>query len=61
MREVIPLEEAMCRISQAQAVLSLWLGTMTSDDGENADLIESVLTLLDGLPDVISSNMEGRQ
>lgn len=58
MRKDIPLEEAMCRIQQAGAVLSLWLGTMTSDDGDAPDLIASVLTLLDGLPDVIASNME---
>lgn len=58
MRKDIPLEEAMCRIQQAGAALSLWLGTMTTDDGDAPDLIASVLTLLDGLPDVIASNME---
>lgn len=60
MHKEISLEEAMCRIQQSEAVLSLWLGAMTSDDGNAPDLVASVLTLLDGLPDVIASNMEGR-
>ena len=60
MRKDIPLEEAMCRICQAESVLSLWLGTMTTDDGDAPDLIASVLTLLDGLPDVISRSMEAK-
>ncbi|MCI1680468.1 MAG: hypothetical protein LKK36_09340 [Ewingella americana] len=60
MRKDIPLGEAMCRIQQAESVLSLWLGTMTTDDGDAPDLIASVLTLLDGLPDVISRSMEAK-
>lgn len=60
MRSSIPLSEVICRIQQAESVLSLWLGTMTTDDGDSPDLIASVLTLLDGLPDVIAHNMESK-
>lgn len=60
MSQKVTLEDVMCRIQQAESVLSLWLGTMTSDDGNAPDLIASVLTLLDGLPDVIAQNMEAK-
>jgi hypothetical protein len=41
-----------CRVRQAQAVLSLWLASMVQESTE-VDLVASVLTLLDGVPEAI--------
>lgn len=54
----IELSDVMCRIQQAQVVLTVWLETMTTDDGRVPDMVDSVLTILNGLPDVIAQQME---
>lgn len=46
---------ARCQIMQAQAVLSLWLNTMTSSDGNLPDMIGAVMTLLEGVPEVMEA------
>lgn len=46
-----PLDDAICQIEQAQAVLSLWLETTTSKDGDLSRMIGALLTLLDGVPE----------
>lgn len=48
----ISLLDNYCRVRQAQAVLSLWLASMTKESAE-VDLVASVLTLLDGVPEAI--------
>lgn len=58
MSHEITLNGVMCRIQQAQAVLSVSLDTLTTDDGVVPDLIASVLTILDGLPDAVAIAME---
>ncbi|WP_261246548.1 hypothetical protein [Serratia fonticola] len=60
MSHEITLDDVMCRIQQAQAVLTLWLGTLTTDDGNTPDIVDSVLTILDGLPDAIAHQVEGK-
>ncbi|EKN3339365.1 hypothetical protein OZ813_003793 [Yersinia enterocolitica] len=54
----ITLDDVMCRIQQAQTVLHLWLGTLTTDDGNTPDMVDSVLTILDSLPDAIANQTE---
>lgn len=54
----IELSDVMCRIQQAQVVLAVWLETMTTDDGRVPDMVDSVLTILNGLPDAIAQQME---
>lgn len=54
----IELSDVMCRIQQAQVVLTAWLETMTTDDGRVPDMVDSVLTILNGLPDAIAQQME---
>ncbi|WP_407212057.1 hypothetical protein [Enterobacter hormaechei] len=44
----------MCRIQQAQTVLAMWLHTMTTDDGKAPDMVDAVLTILDGLADALA-------
>ncbi|HBZ16798.1 MAG: hypothetical protein E6Z83_05960 [Pantoea sp.] len=56
--QLIELSDVMCRIQQAQTVLTVWLKTMTTDDGLVPDMVDSVLTILDGLPDAIAQQME---
>ncbi|UJT78279.1 hypothetical protein L1P06_13380 [Edwardsiella piscicida] len=44
------------RIREAQAVLSLWLESVKPCDGDpESHLIGSILTLLDGVPDVLDA------
>ncbi|WP_145533607.1 hypothetical protein [Yersinia alsatica] len=57
-RNDLTLDEVMCRIQQAQSVLTLWLGTLTSDDGNTPDMVEAVLTILDGLSDAVAIEMD---
>ncbi|HEN3293438.1 TPA: hypothetical protein U5D59_002880 [Yersinia enterocolitica] len=57
-KKQITLDDVMCRIQQAQTVLSLWLRTLTTDDGDTPDMVDSVLTILDGLPDAIAIEMD---
>lgn len=49
----ITLIDSMCRIKQAQAVLSLWLDSVTTDDGNTDDMIAAIQTLLNGIPDIL--------
>ena len=50
-----PLVDALCRVKQTQAVLSIWLECASDySDDQTADLIGSVLSLLDGVPEVIN-------
>ncbi|MBU9858473.1 hypothetical protein [Rahnella aceris] len=56
----IELSDVMCRIQQAQVVLTVWLETLTTDDGRVPDMVDSVLTILNGLPDAIAQQMEGK-
>lgn len=48
----------MCRIQQAQTVLSFWRETMTTDDGSYPDIVDAVLTILDGLSDAVAIEMD---
>lgn len=59
MRQEITLSDVMSRIQQAQTVLLVWQLTLTTDDGKAPDMVESVLTILDGLPDAVAVQMEG--
>lgn len=61
MSHEIPLSDVMSRIQQAQTVLAVWLQTLTTDDGKAPDMVDSVLTILDGLPDAVAIAMEGRE
>lgn len=58
MSHEITLDDVMCRIQQAQTVLNVWLKTLTTDDGVAPDMVDSVLTILDGLPDAVAIAME---
>ncbi|WP_075180614.1 hypothetical protein [Pantoea sp. 1.19] len=59
MNKKLSNETVMCRIQQAQTVLSVWLNSMTKDDGNAPDMVDAVLTILDGLADSLA--MEGDQ
>lgn len=50
----LSLSDAKCRIQQAQEMLSLWLEATTNDD-RAANLLGGLLTLLDGIPDVMDA------
>ncbi|EQB4442709.1 hypothetical protein ACYKEA_000387 [Pluralibacter gergoviae] len=50
----VSLSDAKCRIQQAQEMLSLWLEATTNDD-RTANLLGGVLTMLDGIPDVMDA------
>lgn len=54
MKRGLSVSEVMCRIQQAQTVLTMWLHTMTTDDGEAPDMVDAVLTILDGLADALA-------
>lgn len=51
----VSLSDSICRVQQAQAVLSIWLERTTTDDGDTTDLIGAILSLLDGIPDVMDA------
>lgn len=51
----VSLSDSICRVQQAQAVLSVWLERTTTDHGDTADLIGAILSLLDGIPDVMDA------
>ncbi|EPG2864913.1 hypothetical protein QEG60_003403 [Pluralibacter gergoviae] len=51
----VSLADSICRVQQAQAVLSIWLERTTTDHGDTADLIGAILSLLDGIPDVMDA------
>lgn len=46
--------DVMCRIMQAQTVLTVWLKSMTTDDDEAPDMVDAVLTILSGLADALA-------
>ncbi len=51
----LQLIDAACQIKQAQAVLSVWLeNTTNKTDSDLPCLIGSIITLLHGVPEVIS-------
>lgn len=54
MKQGLSVSEVMCRIQQAQTVLTMWLHTMTTDDGEAPNMVDAVLTILDGLADALA-------
>lgn len=54
MRAEMTLSDAMCRVHQAQAILSMWLETMTTSDGGAPDMVGGLLTILDGVADAMS-------
>ncbi|CAM7786273.1 hypothetical protein WE689_002891 [Escherichia coli H10] len=54
MKQGLSVSEVMRRIQQAQTVLTMWLHTMTTDDGEAPDMVDAVLTILDGLADALA-------
>ena len=56
-KKQITLGDAMSRVQQAQTILTLWLETLTTDDGNVPDMVDSILTILDGLPDAIAAEM----
>ncbi|EPT3146662.1 hypothetical protein ACVQFM_003607 [Yersinia enterocolitica] len=43
----ITLDDVMCRIQQAQTVLSFWRETMTTDDGSYPDIVDAVAIEMD--------------
>ena len=47
------LEDATCQVEQAQAVLAMWLELATSNKNDISDKIGAVITLLDGVPEVM--------
>ncbi|AIQ99020.1 hypothetical protein LG71_03460 [Pluralibacter gergoviae] len=50
----VSLSDSICRVQQAQELLSLWLESTTNDDRTN-NLLGGLLTLLDGIPDVMDA------
>ena len=49
-----PLIDAFCRVKQTQAVLSIWLECASEySDNRTTDMIASIMTLLEGVPEVI--------
>lgn len=52
----IHLADAFCRVSQVQAVLAMWLELVSGyDDSEIIHQVGSVITLLDGVPEVMQA------
>ncbi|HHQ2474927.1 TPA: hypothetical protein ACSPJ5_004432 [Klebsiella pneumoniae] len=49
------LTDSTCRIQQAQEVLSLWLEATNKDDSSTAKLIGAIISLLDGIPELMDS------
>ncbi|KGD79694.1 prophage protein [Tatumella morbirosei] len=54
MIQQLSLQEVMCRIQQAETVLTVWLHSMTTDDGKAPDMVDAVLTILSGLADALA-------
>ncbi|EMM6764526.1 hypothetical protein ROS60_004851 [Pluralibacter gergoviae] len=50
----VSLSDAKYRIQQAQEMLSLWLEATANDD-RTANLLGGLLTLLEGIPDVMDA------
>ncbi|MCM7881916.1 hypothetical protein [Enterobacter asburiae] len=51
----VSLADSTCRIQQAQEVLSLWLEATNKNDSGTANLIGAIISLLDGIPELIDS------
>lgn len=47
------LEDVTCQVKQAQAVLAMWLELTTSNNNGIAKKIGALITLLDGVPEVM--------
>ncbi|NIL21535.1 hypothetical protein HB991_03215 [Yersinia mollaretii] len=47
------LEDVTHQVKQAQAVLAMWLELATSNKNDISDKIGAVITLLDGVPEVM--------
>ncbi|CNI85083.1 Uncharacterised protein [Yersinia pekkanenii] len=47
------LEDVTCQVRQAQAVLAMWLELATDSKKDTTDKIGAVITLLDGVPEVM--------
>lgn len=53
------LEDVTHQVEQAQAVLAMWLELATSNKSDTSDKIGAIITLLDGVPEVmIAANSE---
>lgn len=50
----VSLSDAVCRVQQAQEMLSLWLEATTNDD-RTANLLGGLLTMLEGVPAVMDA------
>ncbi|MEI7209948.1 hypothetical protein WCT90_15705 [Pectobacterium carotovorum] len=57
MRKAKCLEDAMNQVIQARAVLSVWLSTTNADEDNVPDMIDAVMTILDGVADVIAEHI----
>ncbi|WP_413475992.1 hypothetical protein [Hafnia paralvei] len=53
----LALDDVACRIQQAETVLTMWLNTLTTDDGATPDMVGEVMSLLDGLANSISNHI----
>ncbi|CNI37430.1 hypothetical protein [Yersinia pekkanenii] len=47
------LEDVTCQVRKAQAVLAMWLELATSSKNDITDKIGAIITLLDGVPEVM--------
>ncbi|CNI72434.1 Uncharacterised protein [Yersinia pekkanenii] len=47
------LEDVTCQVKQAQAVLAMWLELATGGKNDTTDKIGAIITLLDGVPEVM--------
>ncbi|HEN3451903.1 TPA: hypothetical protein U5D73_004408 [Yersinia enterocolitica] len=47
------LEDATCQVKQARAVLAMWFELTTSNKNDVSDKIGAIITLLDGVPEVM--------
>ncbi|UIN00054.1 hypothetical protein [Yersinia ruckeri] len=47
------LEDATCQVKQARAILAMWLELATSNNKDISDKIGAIITLLDGVPEVM--------
>lgn len=57
-KKQITMDDVMCRIQQAQTILSFGCESMTTDDGNYPDMVGAVLTILDGLSDAVAIEMD---
>ncbi|WP_227734580.1 hypothetical protein [Yersinia proxima] len=47
------LEDVTGQVRQAQTVLAMWLELATSNKSDTSDKIGAIITLLDGVPEVM--------